>query len=104
MSSSSSSVSITVGAREHVDAQRYPAHHRDVIRLGEPPPISCDLLEAKFSDRRGHAPCVCRRRIDQNVEILCEARPAVRGQRVRADEQEPDAMALQCVQKLVPFG
>jgi hypothetical protein len=60
--------------------------------------------EAEFSDRRGYASCVCRRWIDQDVEVLRESRPAVRGQSVRADEQEPDAMALQCVQKLVPFG
>jgi len=28
----------------------------------------------------------------------------VGGQRVRADEQEPDATALQYVKKLAPFG
>lgn len=75
-----------------------------LVRPGEPPPVPRGLLETELSDRGGYPSRVGRRRVDEDVEILREPRPAVRGQRVRADEQEPDAMALQRVQKLVPFG
>lgn len=84
-------------AGEHVDSHRQPTDHRDAIGLGEPAPIARSLLEAEFSDRRGDASCVGRGWIDQHVEILRVARSTVGGQRVRADEQEPDAMALQGV-------
>ncbi|HZJ67534.1 MAG TPA: hypothetical protein VFD36_28720 [Kofleriaceae bacterium] len=66
--------------------------------------VTSGLLEAEVSDCRGDAPRACERRLHEDVEILGEAWPAVRCQSVGADEQEPDAMALQRAEKLVPFG
>lgn len=91
-------------AGEHVDSHRQLPHHRDAIGLGEPPPVPRGRFESEFSDCRGDPSCVGRGWIDQHVETLRVSWPTVGGQRVRADEQEPDAMALQRVQKLVPFG
>ena len=90
--------------RQHVDSHRYAAHHQDVIGLGKPSPVSRGLLESELSDCRGYSPGVCGGWFYQNVEILRVPRSTVGGQSVPPDEQEPDAMALQCVQKLVPFG
>lgn len=60
--------------------------------------------EAELSEGGADLARVGGRRGDEYVQILCRARPAVSGERVSPDQQEPDPMALQGAEKLGPVG
>ena len=49
--------------------------------------------EPEISERGAEPASVRRGRVDQDAEILREARPAVRRQRVGADQQEADPVS-----------
>jgi hypothetical protein len=64
------------------------------IELRELSPLFGERGIAKISERGSELSCVFFRRLDEDVEILSRARPTVRGQGVRPDDQEADAVGF----------
>lgn len=91
-------------AGQDVDLKWGPAEHLHSIRFHEPAPRSSEVCESELAQRLTELARVCLARSDQDVEVLGRARTTVCCDRVRSDDHEPDAMALQSAEKLEPFG
>lgn len=59
-------------------------------------------METERLDGRHHTARVAERRLYEHIKIGCEPRPAVSGDRVRADDQIPDAVSVQQLQERDP--